>query len=449
MSDGGKRGNSRLALIATLATVQTRAKVERAPAAAEKARRRRQRPSSRPAIVVKEVEKTYRIPRHRPSTLKERVLHPLRVIPSRELKAAQDISFEVDEGEFFAIVGRNGSGKSTLLKMIAGIYTPDSGTVEVEGRVSPFIELGVGFNMELTARDNVIVNGTMLGLRRAEIARRYPAILEFAGLEEFADLKLKNYSSGMLARLAFSTAVQVDADVLLLDEVLAVGDAGFQEKCFNEFRKMKKEGKTIVFVTHALESIKRFCDRAMMLEDGKLVQIGDPEEISQLYRESAAGEVAEVSPFQGDTGRFGDGSARVLRAWVEGEGGHEVEVVQQGGRIALCAEFEFREAAESPVFGFQVKGEAGFDVFAMNTLWAGHETEDFRRGDRAVLRIELVNHLGVGAYALTPGVANRDGTRIADLRLNFESFRVDGQRWTGAAADLPYAIDVERRGARR
>ncbi len=399
-----------------------------------------------PAISVRSVSKTFRIPRHRPSTLKERALHPFRVIPEATLEAARDVSFEVSAGETFGIVGRNGSGKSSLLKMLAGIYTPDSGEIEVRGRVSPFIELGVGFNTELTARDNVIVNGTLMGLRRSEIARRYPRIVEFAGLQEFEDLKLKNYSSGMLVRLAFSTAIQVDADVLLLDEVLAVGDAAFQEKCFEEFRRIKHEGRTLVLVTHAMDTVRRFCDRAMIIEKGEVLELGEPDAIAERYREIAGeDETAEVASFEPE--RFGDRSAEVVDCWVEDSAGTRTEVVEQGERIALCASFEFHEEMRQPTFGIQVKPPSGPDVIAINTIWADLETDDYAPGDHGELRIEIDNHLGVGTFSLCPGVANQDGTHLADLRFNAASFRVDGKRWTGAIADLPYEIAVRRQAS--
>src|SRR5918999_323731 len=201
------------------------------------------------------------------------------------LHAVDEVSFDVAPGEFFGIVGRNGSGKSTLLKCLAGIYEADDGHTIVRGRLSPFIELGVGFNPDLTARDNVIINAIMLGLTRKEARERFDEIIAFAELEDFIDLKLKNYSSGMSVRLGFSVAVQADADVLLVDEVLAVGDAAFQRKCFDEFERMRREERTILFVTHDMNAVERFCDRAMLLEAGRLLEIGAPDEIARRYSE--------------------------------------------------------------------------------------------------------------------------------------------------------------------
>ena len=228
------------------------------------------------AIAAQGVWKTFRLPFDRPSTLKQRVLHPRRSRAATQLHAVRDVSFEVKHGEFFGIIGRNGSGKSTMLKCLAGIYQPDRGTISLAGRVSPFIELGVGFNPELTARDNVVVNAALLGMPRSEAVARFDEIIRFAELEQFVDLKLKNYSSGMQVRLGFSAAIQAQADIYLVDEVLAVGDARFQEKCFDTFRRMKRENRTVVYVTHDLASVERFCDRAMLLEQGEVVEIGDP-----------------------------------------------------------------------------------------------------------------------------------------------------------------------------
>ena len=198
-------------------------------------------------------------------------------------------------GEFFGIAGRNGSGKSTLLKCLAGIYGVDTGQIWMHGRLSPFIELGVGFNQDLAARDNVVLNGIMMGLTPREARARYDAVIDFAELREFEELKLKNYSSGMHVRLAFSVAIQVDADILLVDEVLAVGDAAFQQKCFDVFNRMRDEGRTIVFVTHDMGTLNRFCHRAMLLEKGSMVHLGEPHEVADRYLEINFGRDPEAA----------------------------------------------------------------------------------------------------------------------------------------------------------
>jgi len=243
---------------------------------------------SRRALEVEGVTKTFVLPHQRRTTLKEVFLHPLHKTTYERQVALQDISFSVEYGEFLGIIGANGSGKSTLLKIIAGIYRQDRGSVQVNGLLSPFIELGVGFNPELSARDNIRINGTLLGLSKREIKQRFDEIIGFAELERFVDQKLKNYSSGMQVRLAYSIAIQVEFDILLLDEVLAVGDQDFQEKCLRTFTRFREEGKTIVLVSHDLETVRQFSDRAILLRGGTIAALGDPEVVVSEYVAGAA-----------------------------------------------------------------------------------------------------------------------------------------------------------------
>ena len=232
------------------------------------------------AIEVAGINKSFALPHEVRSTFKEHFTHPVRRTTYEQQRALDDVSFEVVQGEFFGIIGPNGSGKSTLLKILAGIYRQDSGTVVVNGLLSPFIELGVGFNPDLNARDNILINGTLLGLTRSELDEQFDSILEFAELERFADQKLKNYSSGMQLRLAFSIAIQVPFDILMLDEVLAVGDDAFQKKCFAVFDDLIHEtSKTVVFVSHDLTTMRNYCDRIAYLERGELRRIGPADEV--------------------------------------------------------------------------------------------------------------------------------------------------------------------------
>jgi ABC-2 type transport system ATP-binding protein len=239
------------------------------------------------AIEVAGVSKTFRIPHEHRTYFKEYFLHPLRRTTYERNDALRDVTFSVEEGEFFGIFGPNGSGKSTLLRILAGIYVPDTGRVRVNGLLSPFIELGIGFDPDLTARDNIRINTTLAGLSKRQLEAKFDEILEFAELERFVDQQLKNYSSGMLMRLAFSIAIQIPFDILLLDEVLAVGDESFQQKCFALFDRFKEEQKTIVLVTHQLELLNQFCDRVMLLENGVIRAAGLPDEVIELYREAA------------------------------------------------------------------------------------------------------------------------------------------------------------------
>jgi ABC-2 type transport system ATP-binding protein len=235
------------------------------------------------AIEVKHVKKSFKLPTDKSWGLKMAIISRFKGIKGyTKQEVLKDVNFNVKSGEFLGIVGRNGSGKSTLLKILSHIYVPDSGEVKVNGKLVPFIELGVGFNPELTGKENVYLNGAMLGFSNREMDEMYDDIVSFAELESFMYQKLKNYSSGMQVRLAFSIAIRARGDILILDEVLAVGDAAFQEKC-NDYFKSLKNKQTIILVTHDMENVKRFCDRAILLEDGKIIKDGKPDEVADAY----------------------------------------------------------------------------------------------------------------------------------------------------------------------
>jgi ABC-type polysaccharide/polyol phosphate transport system ATPase subunit len=394
------------------------------------------------AITVADLSKTFRLPHQRYSTLKERALHPFRSREIEELRALEDVSVTIAQGEFFGIVGRNGSGKSTLLKCLAGIYQADRGTMEVDGDLSPFIELGVGFNMDLTARDNVLINAIMLGLTRRQARERFDEIIAFAELEDFLDLKLKNYSSGMQVRLAFAVATQVDADVLLIDEVLAVGDAAFQQKCFDQFLRLKAAGRTIVFVTHDMHAVERFCDRAMLLERGRIVDIGDPHEIAQAYNEINFGRFVQDTA---EGVRYGDQSeAEITAAWVEDASGERVTALAHGARARVVMEVRFRTALEEPVFGFTIRHEAGHIVFATRTDTQRVPTGTFRGGDAVTVGVTFDNWLAPGSYRITPSLARAGaGTEALDARPELVALTVHGTRNAGGIVDLPHGIEIE------
>ena len=237
------------------------------------------------AISVKNLHKSFRLPTERAWGLKQAIFNRLKGVKGyKEQKVLNGISFTIRQGEFVGIVGRNGSGKSTLLKTLAKIYFPEKGSVEINGQLVPFIELGVGFNPDLTGRENVYLNGALLGFSNKEIDTMYDEIVEFAELKEFMDQKLKNYSSGMQVRLAFSIAIRAKGDILLLDEVLAVGDASFQKKCNDYFASLHGK-QTVILVTHDMDNVKRFCDRAILIEQGKIKLDGEPTKIAKAYKD--------------------------------------------------------------------------------------------------------------------------------------------------------------------
>src|SRR3954466_4606116 len=298
------------------------------------------------AIEVRDLQKTFRIPRHQISTFKERALHPFRRTAYDELHVLRGISFDVLEGEFFGIVGRNGSGKSTLLKCLAGIYRADAGSIRAAGGISPFIELGVGFNPDLTARENVVINAVMMGLSPREARARFDKIIAFAELEDFVDLKLKNYSSGMQVRLAFSVMVQSGSEILLIDEVLAVGDAAFQQRCLDEFRRLRNEGRTIVLVTHDMAIVERFCHRAMLISDGEIELIGDPPRVGQRYLQRNFEGMAAAED-DGTVAQEGE-RAEIAEIWLENESGMRIESAPHGQRLQMHARIDVHARGPEP-----------------------------------------------------------------------------------------------------
>jgi ABC-2 type transport system ATP-binding protein len=404
--------------------------------------------SKRPVVIrARRVSKVFRIPDRRIDTLRERAIHPLARPRYRELQALRDVSFEVHRGEFFGIVGRNGSGKSTLLKIMASIYRADGGRVAMAGRLAPFIELGVGFNPELSARENVVLNGVLMGLSRREARRRIPAVLEFAELGEFADLKLKNYSAGMLVRLAFAVMVQADADIMLIDEVLAVGDASFAQRCMDVFRQKRREGRTIVLVTHDMATVQAFCDRAMVLHDGERVYLGDTEEAAlRYYRLNFAhGEAAGPAP-----GGVPDVNARLLEAWLCDSHGRRVENVEQGEPIRLTVVMEARQDLSNPVFGFHFSAADGTRVFGFNRE-LGEGDRILRAGQRVRISARIENPLLPGRYLVSCWVSrNRTHGDLALHILRLLDFVVYGTRpgpgLVSAAAEVEAVVEPSDAG---
>jgi ABC-2 type transport system ATP-binding protein len=358
------------------------------------------------AIEARGIAKSFRIPSHRIESFKERIIRPLTRVEYRELRALRNVSFDVRRGEFFGIVGRNGSGKSTLLKILASIYRADAGTIRMAGRPAPFIELGVGFNPDISARENIVLNGVMMGLSQREARRRLDAVLEFAELEEFADLKLKNYSSGMQVRLAFSVMLQSDAEILLIDEVLAVGDAAFQQKCKDMFHEMRDAGRTIVLVTHDMTAVETFCHRALLLHDGELVHIGDPSQVQREYMRLNFATVDRDAASKGGVA-VPDVHARLLEAWLENEAGDRVANVEIGDPIRIRAILEAVRDLERPSFGFHCYNADGLEVFALNERLRVDDGKPDRLGEgqRVLIDGTIENPLMPGRYFLKCWIA--------------------------------------------
>lgn len=295
------------------------------------------------AVAVKDIHKEFILPQNKNTTFKQTVVNIVKKNNKVTQKTLDGVSFEVNKGDFFGIVGRNGSGKSTLLKLIAGVYTPTSGSITTNGRLTPFIELGVGFNPELSGRDNVYLNGALLGFTRKQMDKMYDEIVSFAELEPFMDQKLKNYSSGMQVRLAFSIAIRAEGDILVLDEVLAVGDEAFQRKCNDYFEKIKQDkDQTIILVTHSMEAVKKYCNKAILIKDGKIVQSGEPEDIANEY--SMENLEGNVSADSSDIKSIRKSPIRNFKASTRG-----ARVIDQDQELTIDVEYDVEGGIETYV----------------------------------------------------------------------------------------------------
>jgi len=400
----------------------------------------------RPAVVVNNVSKSFTLPVEQVHTLKERALHPFRGSSHNRLEALKGVSFTVEPGEFFGIVGRNGSGKSTLLKCMAGIYRLDQGEIFIDGRLSTFIELGVGFNPDLAAKDNVTLNGVMMGLTPSEAADRFESVIEFAELEDFTEMKLKNYSSGMQVRLAFSVAIQVDADVLLIDEVLAVGDAAFQQKCFDVFYKMRDDGQTVLLVTHSMDAVTRFCDRAALLEHGKIVDFGDPDEVAKSYLDLNFGTTRTVEQASGGE-RVGDGAGEITEAWFENLDGDRVDTLIQGKPARFVVRGQITGSAADAEWGVVFEDLDRHPLFATTTTWAGTDTGSVAPGEECTFQVEFEVPFAPGRVFATPMISYRgSGSRYLDRRDRFVSVIVTGTHHSGGLVMVPHDVGFERSG---
>lgn len=365
------------------------------------------------ALKIDHVYKDFVLPHEKKNSLKEKVIHFTK--PSYEtFHVLKDINITIKKGEFFGIVGRNGSGKSTLLKIIGGIYQPTKGTVTVNGTLTPFIELGIGFNPELSGRDNVFLNGAILGLTRKEIIKKYDEIVAFAELEKFMDQKLKNYSSGMMVRLAFAIAIQAHNEILLIDEVLAVGDASFQRKCFRTFKEIRRSGKTVIFVSHDMGAIREYCDRAILIESGEVISSGPSDQVGndyiRLFNKDASNTTNDGSK------RWGD-----MRVTLE-------DVKVKASQKALHIEYKVhaKEAVSNPIFGTIIKDQDGHHLIDSNTKWKKIKTGEMKKDEVRSVAWKLPNILKTGRYSVTVAAAHEDGLGFYDWRdevVNFDVLR--------------------------
>jgi ABC-type polysaccharide/polyol phosphate transport system ATPase subunit len=387
------------------------------------------------AIELRDVHKTFRLPHEVHTTLTERILSGFRRTTYERFEALRGVDLVVERGTFIGVIGGNGSGKSTLLKIMSGLLPPDQGEVYVDGSMSALLELGLGFSSELTVRENVELYAAVLGFPRREARQRVDEAISFAGIERFRDAKLKNLSTGMRARLGFATALQAESDILLLDEILAVGDADFQHRCLEVFENLKQRRKTIVLVSHDLGQVQRFCDSAVWIERGRVAAAGDPDAVIARYLHSldphapgaaAHEEADEHAPADEASRRWGDGRVRVVRAWVEDEQGRPTARVRSGDRLVVVAVAEAAEETVQPIMGLGLHSEYGVLVYAANTKWFGARTETVRAGQRIEMRVPLVAALRNGRYTVQVGIADRYSTTFHDVVDGVAAFVVHG-----------------------
>ena len=376
---------------------------------------------AQPIVVINNLTKSFKIPLEASSGIKQKLINLLKGRKGyRVFTPLKDIDFTINEGDFFGIVGRNGSGKSTLLKTIAGIYTPNSGSVEVGGSLVPFIELGVGFNPELTGRENVFLNGALLGFSHDEMEAMYDKIVDFAELGDFMEERLKNYSSGMQVRLAFSIAIRAHADILLLDEVLAVGDEAFQKKCYAYFDKLKREKRTVILVTHDMSAVERFCNKAVFIEDGKVKMIGKPYRIAAAYSRS---NIKSYNESEGLDEQISDDVDITLR----GSNGNEQTVYEYNETMTV--ELEWQQTGVKHV-GVAIFRENGEYVYGPNTY---QEKVKIADKNRATYTVQL--NLNEGSYFIKAGLMGADDTKTIAFTEEGPHFSVqrdyDHGRWGG------------------
>src|SRR5436309_4127853 len=385
------------------------------------------------AIALDRVSKSYRLwgRKSQFATLKSALLkRDLRLAPEAMVPAVKDVSFAVDKGEAFGIVGRNGSGKSTLLKLISGILKPTAGRVSVNGRIAALIELGAGFHPEITGRENIYINGIMLGLSKKEIESRFDCIVDFSGIGEFIDQPVKTYSSGMYVRLGFAVAVHVDPDILLIDEVLSVGDEEFSQKCIAKIQEMKYRGVTLVFVTHQLDQVRNLCDRALWLDHGEASAIGDPARVVDDYLQAVSGGTAapvakekeEKPPEPNEEERWGSGEVVLKRVAITDDKGHELVALGAGSAVTIEMDVEVRVPQDDFVFGVGLYHADGTCVYGTNTDLEGLMPQRLDGNGRVrfvMPSLELV----AGTYRVDAAVHTRNG-RAFDYRRGVMRFVV-------------------------
>jgi len=370
-------------------------------------------------IEVENLTKIFKLPKENYSTAKQRFVNIFKPTSYERFVAVRDVSFKVKRGEFFGIIGANGSGKSTLLKLLAGIYQPTKGKIQINGSLSPFIELGVGFNPELTARENVFLNAAILGLSKKETEEKFDEIIDFSELGEFLDQKLKNFSSGMQVRLAFSIALQAKADILLVDEVLAVGDTAFQQKCLSVFKKLKSENTTVIFVSHALDIVEEFCDRVMVIHEGRNKFIGKVANALLHYLLIANDKKLNIKTSDEKV----VSGVKIINVEILDKNGIKKGSFITGEQIEFRIFFESKREILNPVFGLAIHNLEGIHISGANTKSDKITLERLPRKGSISLKINDL-YLNAGKYFVTVGIFDSSATKAFDFKEKSYAFIV-------------------------
>lgn len=342
--------------------------------------------------------------------------------------ALDDVSFSVAEGEIFGIIGRNGSGKSTILKIVAGVTTPTSGTMITRGKIGPLIEIGAGMHAELTGRENIFLYGSILGMDRRSILRKFDEIVEFSGIRDFLHTPVKFYSTGMFLRLGFAVTIHLDPEILLVDEVFAVGDETFQRRCLEKIIQFKKQGGTVIIISHNLVLMENLCQRMLWIDRGAARHLGDSSTTVGLYQQSVALETGQLTALPGTPAvnrRYDRDKAEVLATWIDAGRSPHIE----GGKpepLAINMRVKFLQAVHDPIFGIAVYDEQDKQVIGTNTLWQGIQTGTFSAGQETVVTFRLGRMLPPGSYTITAAIAAADAATYYDWRDRHCHFSVSG-----------------------
>ena len=417
-------------------------------------------------IKVDNLTKLYHLYNKPQDRLKE-ALHPLRKSYHQEFYALDDVSFEIFKGETVGIIGKNGAGKSTLLKMITGVLTPTNGTIERDGRIASLLELGAGFNPEMTGIENIYLNGTLMGFSDREMDSKVEAILSFADIGEFIHQPVKMYSSGMFARLAFSVSINVEPDILIIDEALSVGDMAFQMKCFKKFQEFQEQGRTILFVTHALDTVIRYCTRGIVIDAGKKVCDDSAKEAVDLFKqiltgqynpnkEEQEGKTQEILSQESilkdrfapnkDALVYGNERAVIYDYAMLDSTQNPSVIFDYDRRCKIVMKVQFNEAIDAPIFAFTIKDAKGLEITGTNSLMKHHMTPLYKAGEKITIVFEQKLNLHPGKYALSLGCVaiNDDGVEVYTRLYDIILFEVIGSEQMVGFFDLKSSITIDR-----